>query len=134
MTRDLSLVVTNAAEGAPRGLFPLAVAPIAPEPLLPVSSTSAKLTTVIEEATAWERVAVTATPVKRVAEKARQISAVPSCTLVLRTSSQLSAPPLMRVTVVFGVPTESADTNASNSCSSLFVENAAVVTVVDATD
>ena len=60
---------------------------MAPEPLLPDVSTPAKLMTVKEETTLCERVAVTATLLRGVDAKARQISEVPFWTLVLRTST-----------------------------------------------
>jgi hypothetical protein len=52
--------------------------PIAPEPLVPEVSTPLKVITVIDESTLWESVALTVTLLSDEAEKARQISAVPS--------------------------------------------------------
>ena len=63
--------------GAPLLALALPVAPIAPEPLVPVVSTPAKLITVNEELTLWESVAVTVTLLSAEEAKARQISEVP---------------------------------------------------------
>ena len=59
--------------------LPEAVAPIAPEPFVPVVSTPLKLMIVIELAAALDSVAVTTEFVNGLALKARQISAVPGC-------------------------------------------------------
>ena len=65
--------------GAPLfgGALELPVAPIAPEPWVPVVSTPAKLITVKEELTLWESVAVTVTLLSADVASARQISEVP---------------------------------------------------------
>ena len=76
-TQELFRVVTSVAEGAPDAAFPVPVAPIAPEPLAPEGSTPVKLSTVIEELTLAESVAVAVTPLKGEDAKARHISAVP---------------------------------------------------------
>jgi hypothetical protein len=75
-------VVTRVAVGTPELLLVAALAPIAPDPLAPEVSAPVKLTTVIDDVTLCERLAVTVMPVKGEAAKARQISAVPSCTLL----------------------------------------------------
>src|SRR5579871_5258861 len=81
-TQELLRVVTKEAVGAPLVALPEAVAPTAPEPLLPVVSTPLKLIKVKELAAGEERVAVTTAFVKGVAVKARQISAVPGWVFV----------------------------------------------------
>src|SRR5712691_1090124 len=93
ITRELFRVVINAAEGAPEGAFPEPLVPIAPDPLTPEVSTPVKLETVSDEVTLPERVAVTVTLLKRCDAKARQISAVPPCTLVLATSTHVRPAP-----------------------------------------
>jgi len=65
-------VVVRLAEGAPAAALAVAVAPIAPEPLVPVVSTPVKLTTVIDDKTDCENVAVTVTLSALSARKARQ--------------------------------------------------------------
>src|SRR3954465_2017758 len=76
-TSELLRVVARFAFGAPPAEFADVVAPMAPDPLVPVVSTFEKLTTVIEAATDCDSVAVTLTPASVVGAKARQISAVP---------------------------------------------------------
>jgi hypothetical protein len=122
-------VVTNEAVGAPGLAFPLPVAPIAPDPFVPEASTPAKLITVIEESTDCDSVAVTVTPVKGVAEKARQISAVPSCALVLFTNTHVSPAPVTCVTVVLVEDTWSAEMNARRSSFPDVVEKAGALTL-----
>jgi len=75
-------------------------------------------------------VAVTVTPFSTDGANARQISAVPFCTLVLSTSTQVRPPPATCVTVVFGEETPSAEINASSSSLPEVVEKAGVLTVV----
>ena len=75
-------MVVNDALGAPGCALPVPLAPMAPEPLLPVVSTPVKLITVIEEITLCDRVAVTETLLSGAVAKALQISASPFCTLV----------------------------------------------------
>src|SRR6202035_4301850 len=58
---------------------------------------------------------------------ARQISAVPFCTFVLSTSTQVRPAPATCVTVVLGVVVLSAETNASRSSFPVEVEKAAVL-------
>jgi hypothetical protein len=77
------------------------MAPIAPEPFMPEASTPVKVITVIDDVTLCESVAVTFTWLKGKVAKARQISAVPACVLVLWTSVQLNPAPVTPVTVVF---------------------------------
>jgi hypothetical protein len=76
-TQEPLRVVTRVAVGAPLAAFPAPVAPMAPEPLVPVVSTPVKVITVIEESTACDNVALTEIALKGTTEKARQISAVP---------------------------------------------------------
>ena len=131
ITKELFLVVTREAVGA--SLLELAVpfAPMAPDPNVPVVSTPVKLITVIEEAVLRDKVAVTVTLVRRDGANARQISAVPSCVLVLCTSSQVSPAPAILITVVF-VPEVGASvhTNANSNSLPDVVEKLAVATVV----
>jgi len=94
-------VVTRVAVGAPELALALFVAPIAPEPFVPEEFTPVKLTTVIDETTLWESVAVTVTLASVEGANARQISDVPLCTFVRRTSAQVRPAPLTFVTVVF---------------------------------
>ena len=99
-THELFRVVTRVAVGAPELPLPEPVAPIAPEPFVPDVSTPVKLTIVTEDATLCERVARTVAFVSTVGAKARQISVVPFCTFVRRTSTQVKPPPVTPVTVV----------------------------------
>ena len=102
-TSDLARVATSVAEGAPGLAFPVPIAPIAPDPFVPDRSAPVKLTTVSDEVTDCASVAVTETFVSFAAAKARQISAVPSCTFVRLTSCHVNPPPAIPVTVT-GVP------------------------------
>jgi hypothetical protein len=131
ITKELSLVVVKIAAGAPPFEFPVPVIPIAPDPLVPVVSTPVKVITVIEDTVLRDNVAVTVALLSGVAAKVRQISEVPNCALVLRTSTQVSPAPETPVTVVL-VPEEGAsvEMKASNSSFPELVEKAAVVTVV----
>jgi len=119
-------VVVNEAVGAPEAALVPFVAPIAPEPPVPVVSTPLIVTTVMDAATLWERVAVTEALVRTAGAKARQISAVPSCVLVRLTSDQVRLPPVTPVTVMPAVMA-SAEMNASSNSFA-----AAVVKVGDA--
>lgn len=78
-THELFRVVTNVAAGAPELLLVATVAPIAAEPLVPLASAPPNPTTVMDDGTDCERVAVTVTPVRGTPAIARQISDVPSC-------------------------------------------------------
>jgi hypothetical protein len=77
-TQELFRVVTSVALGAPGFALADAVAPTAPDPLAPDVSTPLKLTTVMDESTGADSVAVTVTFVSGAGANARQISAVPS--------------------------------------------------------
>jgi hypothetical protein len=121
-TQELLRVVTTAAVGAPGFAFPLPVAPIAPDPFVPDVSTPLKLTTVIEAATLWEIVAFTVTLDSFFGAKARQISAVPSCTFVRRTKTHVSPAPLTPVTVTLA-DLASVAMNASSNSFAEVVEN-----------
>ena len=70
-------VVTTAALGAPVAALAVFVAPIAPEPLVPVASAPVKLRTVIDEITLCETVAVTVAFDNTEGAKARHTSEVP---------------------------------------------------------
>src|SRR5256712_3153929 len=100
-TQALARVVTSVAVGAPATALPDAIAPIAPDPLVPDVSTFEKLATVIEDTTACDSVAVTAALLSAVGAKARQISLVPDCTFVRPTSAHVRPAPVTPVTVVF---------------------------------
>src|SRR3982751_6203706 len=100
-TRELLRVVTSVAVGGPPAEFADAVAPIAPDPFVPVVSTFLKLTTVIDPAVDCDIVAVTVTPVSVAGANARQISAPPSWTFVRLTRTQVRPAPVTPVTVVF---------------------------------
>jgi len=78
-TQELLCVVTNVAAGAPELPLAAAVAPIAADPLGPLAFAPPYPTTVIDEATLCERVAVTVTLASGALAMARHISAVPSC-------------------------------------------------------
>src|SRR6266478_8651245 len=86
-TNELLRVVVRVAAGASTP-FPLPVAPIAPEPLLPDKSTPVKLTRVMEDtSTATDKFAVTVVLLNGTGARARQISDVPNCALVRCTST-----------------------------------------------
>jgi hypothetical protein len=125
----LARVVTRVALGAPDLALAPAVAPMAPEPPVPLVSVPVKVTTVMEAGTLCDSVAFTLT-LDRVAEaKARQISAVPRCVLVRQTSAQVWLAPVTPVTVM---PDELApvDTNASSNSLVAVVENEGDVMLV----
>jgi hypothetical protein len=128
-TQELARVVTSVAVGAPAALFALRVAPMAPDPFVPDVSTPLKVITVMEETTLWFSVAVTVALVSFDVAKARQISEVPDCTLVLTTSTQVRPAPAMLLTVVLLPDAQSADTNASSNSLPAAVENEGVATV-----
>src|SRR4029077_7906877 len=76
-THELFRIVTTVAVGAPEAALAGFVAPIAPEPLVPVVSTPVKLITVMEATTLCDRVAVTVVPVKLLGANALQTSEEP---------------------------------------------------------
>jgi len=128
-TSELLCVVLRVAVGAPLLAYPEPIAPIAPEPYVPVAATPLKVITVIEETTVWDSVAVTDTFFNTAGAKARQISDVPPCTLVLTTSTHVNPAPETLCTVVFGEPRESVEMKANSSSLLLAVENAGELTV-----
>src|SRR6185436_16623855 len=133
-TSELVRVVTSDADGAPDGELAPPMAPIAPEPLVPVVSTPLKLITVMFAAANCDSVAVTVALVRAFAANARQISAVPRCVLVRLTSVHVRLPPVIPVTVVAPGSTLEASTKASSSSLPAVVENvpdAIVCTRVD---
>ena len=69
--------MTSAAPAAPLRAFALPVAPLAPDPFVPVVSTPLKAMTVMEPATFFDTVAVTVATVSTAGANARQISASP---------------------------------------------------------
>jgi hypothetical protein len=91
-----------------------------------------KVSTVIDAATLWDRVAVTDTFVNAPDANARQISAVPRCTLVLSTNAHVKLAPVTLLTTVF-VPDAEASVAMKASSNSFpdEVENVAVVMLVD---
>ena len=99
-TQELFLVVVRVAVGAPDAALAPPIAPMAPDPLDPEVSAPMKLTTVMDERTLCEIVAVTVALERAVGAKARQISAVPLCAFVRFTSAQVRDPPVTPVTVV----------------------------------
>jgi hypothetical protein len=92
--------------------------------------TPAKLITVREELTLCDNVAVTVTPLRGAAAKARHISDVPLCPLARTTSDHVRPPPEALVTVVFVPPRKSVAMKASNSSFAEAVENVGDVMVV----
>jgi hypothetical protein len=87
-----------------------------------------------EELTLLDNVAVTVTLVKRAAAKARQISEVPLCTLVLLTRTHVKPAPATPVTVVFAPDKASVPTKASNNSFVEAVEKLGLTTVVAGAD
>lgn len=132
-TQELLRVVVRLAVGAPVAAFPVPVAPMAPEPPLPVVSVPVKVTTVSEAAWLVDKVAVTVALVSTAGAKARHTSDVPRCVLVRFTNVQVRLPPVIPVTVVL-VPElgPSLETNASNSSLVAVVVKAGVTIVLAA--
>jgi hypothetical protein len=118
--REPFMVVTSEAVGAPGLALPVPIAPIAPDPFVPLVFTPVKLMTVIEALTFCVNVAVTVTPLRVVVANARQISAVPRWTFVLSTRAQVNPPPAMLLTETLGPPLEASD--EMNARSSSFAE------------
>src|SRR5258708_23094703 len=126
---ELARVVVSVAVGAPVAALAVTAAPIAAEPLVPEVSAPVKLTTVMDDNTDCEKVAVIVTLVRAAVAKARQISAVPSCVLVRCTRTHVRLPPATPVTVVVVAVPLPEDTKASSSSLEEEVENAAVARV-----
>jgi hypothetical protein len=82
-TQELLRVVTSEALGAPEDALAEFVAPIAPEPFVPLPSAPRKLTTDIVAATLCHMLAVTVTLDSVDVANARQISDVPAWTFDL---------------------------------------------------
>ena len=97
---------------------------MAPEPLVPVVSTPLKLMTVIDAAALWEIVAVIVALAIVDGANARQISDVPRWVLVRRTSTHVTPPPVMPVTVWPVALASSAATNARSSSFPAVVDSA----------
>ncbi len=118
-------MVVRLAVGAPETALALAVAPIAPEPFVPVVSTPVRVTTVMEADVLLESVAVTIALISGPGVNARHISAVPRWVLVRRANTQVKLPPAILETVVL-VPElgASVETNANSNSFVEFVENA----------
>jgi hypothetical protein len=77
ITQELAFVVNREAVGAPGFAFPDPIAPMAPEPLVPVVFAPVKLMTVMEAPSLTESVAVTVVALSLAVANVRQISAVP---------------------------------------------------------
>ena len=107
--------MTSDAVGAAADPLPPAVAPMAPEPLVPDVSTPVKLITVMDAAADCDSVAVTFTALNGFAENARQISAVPFCVLVRRASTHVKLPADTPVTVILCPVALSVEMNARSS-------------------
>ena len=123
-THEVFRVVTRLAAGPPLAALALPVAPIAPEPFTPDVSTPVNVTTVIEDITLLDRVALTDTFVSGVDANARQISEVPICLLVRSTNAQVSPAPVTLLTVVLvPEPEKSVAINASSNSLPEVVEN-----------
>src|SRR5664279_1533755 len=103
-THELFAVVTSEAVGAALAALLLAMAPIAPDPFVPLEFTPAKLITVMEEITLCDKFAVTVAPLTGADAKARQISEEPLCALVLTTSVHARPPPVTLSTLVLVPP------------------------------
>src|SRR5690242_11047630 len=104
---------------------------MAPEPFEPVASTPAKLSTLMEAETLFEREALTVTLVKTFGAKARHISESPFWVLVRTAITQVSPPPETLLTTVF-VPDPGASVAINASTNSLpdAVENGSELSVV----
>src|SRR5262249_3960373 len=98
MTPDALRVVVNDTLGAPVAALLAALAPMAPEPSVPVASTPDSAMTVSEPVAADARVAVTVSLICISGEKARQISAVPAWPFARFTSTQFNPAPETLVT------------------------------------
>jgi hypothetical protein len=131
-THELFRVVTSDAVGAPEAALPPPVAPIAPDPFVPVVSVPLKATTVIDDTTFCDKFAVTVALLSAVVANARHISAPPGCALVRFTRAQVNPPPVTLLTVRPPEEAESAETNANNNSFGAAVENAGLVTDVAA--
>ena len=83
------------AVGGPGLALPLAMAPMLPAPFVPEVLTPLKLITLIKEATFWDKVAVTVTPLRTDGANARQISAVPVWIFVRLTRTQVREAPVI---------------------------------------
>ena len=90
--------------------------------------------TVIDDTTLCERVAVIATLLRGAVAKARQISAVPFCTLVLTTNVHVRPAPEILATVVFVPDLKSVATKANSNSFPETVENGGDATAVLAVD
>jgi hypothetical protein len=104
---------------------------MAPEPFVPAVLAPARLITVIEETTDWERLAVTFALLRTEEESARQISEVPDWAFVRTTRVHVKPAPVTLWTEVLGVVVLSAVMKASKSSCPEAVVNAGVVTVFE---
>lgn len=118
----------NEPVGAPEAALKVAVAPMAPEPLLPLLSAPLNATTVIEAAALCAIFAVTLTLLKAAGANARQISASPGTLFARATNCHVNPAPLTDFTVFGVVGFESAEINASSKSLELVVEKYCVLT------
>ncbi len=125
-TQEPSRVVVTDPVGAPEVALNMAVAPTAPEPLLPLESTPAKATTVIEEAALCAKLALIVALLKTAGAKARQISASPNTPFARAANCHVNPAPVTEVTVFPPEVLESLEMNASSSSFDPVVENCAV--------
>ena len=127
-TQELSRVLTRDPVGAPEAALNVAVAPTAPEPLLPPGSAPLNATTVMEAAALCPKFAVTATLLKIVGANARQISASPRTPFARATNCHVNPAPFTDITVFPLAGLESVEMNASNNSFALAVERDCVFT------
>jgi hypothetical protein len=126
ITHELLRVVVSFAVGAPDAPLALTLAPMAPDPFVPVVSTPLNVTTPMDESTLCARLAVTETFVSAAVVNARQISEVPPLAFVRFTRVQVSPPPVTLVTVMFE-DCPSVETNASSNSFGDAVDNGGLV-------
>lgn len=126
--QELSRVVITEPVGAPDAALKVAVAPIAPAPLVPPGSAPLKAMTVMEAAALCAKFAVTVALVNTAGAKARQISASPGTPFARVTNCHVNPPPVTDVTVFPVVGFESVDTNASSNSFAFAVEKYCVLT------
>jgi hypothetical protein len=131
-THEPFRVVTSDALGAPVDPLVFAIAPTAPEPPVPDTSTPVNDMTVIDDTTDLESVAVTVTFDSVDVANARQTSAVPAWVLLRTTSVQVSEAPVTPVTVMAVPDGPSEETKASSNSFGAAVENDGDATVVAA--
>lgn len=127
-THELFRVVVSDPVGAPETALNAAVAPTAPEPLLPLGSAPLNATTVMEAAALCPKLAVTVTLLKIAGANARQISALPRTPFARPTNCHVNPAPFTEVTVFPLAELESVEMNASNNSFAFAVDNDCVFT------